>query len=103
MVYSPANAEFSYTGLELEMAQLHFQISSERLEIIDRAAAKCGVTRTEFVLRSSETAAIDTLNNRPIIALDDEAWRAFVAALDAPVEPDAAVKKRFARRPLHLP
>ena len=62
------------------------------------ASATSGVTRTEFVLRSSETAAIQTLNERPIIALDDEAWDAFVAALDAPVEPDPAVKERFARR-----
>ena len=64
-----------------------------------RAAAIRGVTRTEFVLRSSEAAAIETLNERPIIALDDEAWDAFTAALDAPVKPDPAVKARFARTP----
>ena len=81
------------------MAQVNFRMSSERLAFIDRAAAIRGVTRTEFVLRSSEAAAIETLNERPIIALDDEAWDAFTAALDAPVEPDPAVKARFARRP----
>ena len=68
------------------MAQVNFRMSSERLAFIDRAAAIRGVTRTEFVLRSSEAAAIETLNERPIIALDDEAWDAFAAALDAPVE-----------------
>ena len=77
------------------MAQVHFRMSDERLAFIDRAAAIRGVTRTEFVLRSSEAAAIETLNERPIITLDDEAWD----ALDAPVEPDAAVKERFGRRP----
>ena len=81
------------------MAQVNFRISDERLAFIDRAAALRGVTRTEFVLRSSEAAAIETLNERPIIALDDEAWDAFAAALDAPIKPDAAVKERFARRP----
>ena len=81
------------------MAQVHFRMSDERLAFIDRAAAICGVTRTEFVLRSSEVAAFETLNERPVIALDDEAWDAFTAALDAPVEPDAEVKKRFARQP----
>ena len=40
-----------------------------------------------------------TLNERPIIALDDDAWDAFTAAPDAPVKPDAEVKERFARRP----
>lgn len=81
------------------MAQVNFRISDERLAFIDRAAAARGVTRTEFVLRSSEAAAIETLNERPVIALDGEAWDAFVAALDAPVELDATVKARYARRP----
>ena len=81
------------------MAQVNFRMSSERLAFIDRAAAIRGVTRTEFVLRSSEAAAIETLNERPIIALDEEAWDAFTAALDASVEPDPAVKARFARTP----
>ena len=81
------------------MAQVNFRMSEERLAFIDRAAAIRGVTRTEFVLRSSEAAAIETLNERPIIALDDETWDAFVAALDAPAAPDPAVKERYARRP----
>lgn len=59
------------------MAQVNFRMSSERLAFIDRAAAIRGMTRTEFVLRSSEAAAIETLNKRPIIALDDEVWDAF--------------------------
>ena len=82
------------------MVQVNFRMTDERLAFIDRAASIRGVTRTEFVLRSSEAAAIEILNERPIIALDDETWDAFVAALDAPVAPDADVKRRFARRPL---
>ena len=81
------------------MVQVNFRMSTERLSLIDRAAAIRGVTRTEFVLRSSEAAAIETLNERPVIALDDEAWDDFIAALDAPVELDPAVKERYARRP----
>ena len=82
------------------MAQVNFRITDERLAFIDRAAAIRGVTRTEFVLRSSEAAAFEALNERPVITLDDETYDAFVAALDAPVEPDAGLKERFARRPL---
>ena len=99
MVYKRPSAAFSHAALETDMAQVHFRVSDERLAFIDRAASIRGVTRTEFVLRSSEAAAIETLNERPIIALDDEAWDAFTAALDAPVEPDPEVKERFARRP----
>ncbi len=81
------------------MAQVNFRMSDERLAVIDRAAAVRGVTRTEFVLRAGEAAAIETLNERPAIILDEDAWDAFAAALDAPVEPSPAVKARFARRP----
>ena len=81
------------------MPQVNLRTSSERLAVIDRAAAIRGVSRTEFVLRSSEAAAIEILNERPVIALDDEAWDGFIAALDAPVEPDPVVKTRYARTP----
>ena len=42
------------------MPQVNFRTSSERLAVIDRAAAIRGVSRTEFVLRSSEAAAIES-------------------------------------------
>ena len=81
------------------MPQVNFRTSSERLVVIDRAAEIRGVSRTEFLLRSSEAAAIEVLNERPVIVLDDEAWDDFIAALDAPVEIDPAVKERYARKP----
>ena len=52
------------------------------------------------MLRSSEAAAIETLAERPIIALDDEAYDAFVAALEAAVAPNDRLKRQSARRPL---
>ncbi len=75
------------------MGQVNFRMTDERLALIDRAATIRGVTRTEFVLRSSEAAAIETLNERPVIALDDEAYDAFVAALDAPIQPNDRLKE----------
>lgn len=81
------------------MPQVNFLTSSERLAVIDRAPKIRGLTRTEFMLRSSEAAVIEILNERPVIALDDEAWDDFLVALDAPVEMDPAVKVRYARRP----
>ena len=81
------------------MPQVNLRTSSERLAVIDRAAEIRGVSRTEFVLRSSEAAAIEVLNERPVIALDDEAWESFLAALDTPVEIDPTVKARYGRTP----
>ena len=82
------------------MGQMNLRVKDERLALIDRAAEIRGVTRTEFVLRASEAAAIETLNERPVIALDDEAYDAFLAALDAPAEPNDRLRARLMRRPL---
>ena len=81
------------------MPQVNFRMSAERLALIDRAAASRGVTRTEFVLRSSEAAAIEVLSERPVITLDDEVYDEFIAALDAPVQPNPGLKDLFSRRP----
>lgn len=81
------------------MPQVNFHMSNELLARIDRAAAIRGVSRSEFVLRASEAAAIATLNESPVVSLDDEAWDDFVAALDAPVDMAPSVKERFARQP----
>ncbi len=79
------------------MPQVNIHTSKERQAIIDRAAAIRAVSRIEFMLRSSEAAAIEALNERPVIALDDEAWDDFASALDARVRLDPAVKARYAR------
>ena len=81
------------------MPQANIRTSSERLAVIDRAGAIRGVSRTEFMLRSSEAGAIELLTEHPVIALDDEALDDFVAAFDAPVELDPAVKARCTRQP----
>ena len=81
------------------MPQVNFRVSAERLALIDRAAASRGVSRTEFVLRSSEAAAVETLMERPVITLDDEVYEEFIAALDAPVRPNPGLKELLARRP----
>ena len=81
------------------MAQVNFRVNDDRLALIDRAAAMRGVTRTEFVLRASEAAALEALNERPVIILDDEAYDDFLAALDAPDKPSARLRALAARRP----
>ena len=39
-------------------------------------------------------------DERTVIELDDEAYDAFLSALDAPAEPDKRLKERLTRRPL---
>ena len=82
------------------MGEVNFRVRDERLAPINRAAATCGVTRTESVLRAGEVAAAETLREHPVIALDDEAYDAFVAALDTPVAPNEHLRDLVARQPL---
>ena len=39
-------------------------------------------------------------DERPVIKLDDEAYETFLAALDAPAEPNERLRERLTRRPL---
>ena len=39
-------------------------------------------------------------DERPVIELDDEAYDAFIAALDAPAEPNEHLKERLNWKPL---
>ena len=39
-------------------------------------------------------------DERHVIELDDEAYDAFIAALDAPAEPNDRLRERLTRRPL---
>ena len=55
---------------------------------------------SEFMLQSSEVAALITLSRSSVMALEDEAYDAFIAALDAPVKANARLIELFARPPL---
>ena len=82
------------------MERVTITSTPERLALIDRAAAICGVSRIEFMLQASEAAAIETLNAAPVITLDDQAYEDFTAALDAPGRPSARLRRQAARKPL---
>ena len=81
------------------MFWINLRNSEERLALIDRAAARRGVTRTEFVLRSSEAAAVDVFAQDPPVVLDPAHNQAFVNALDAPLAntPEPALAELFSR------
>ncbi len=81
------------------MAQISLKVKDDRLAVIDRAASIRGVSRTEFLLRTSEEAAIQTLNERPLICLTEDSFAAFVEMLERPVEPNGALGDLATRTP----
>ena len=72
---------------------LNMRVLPETRSLIDRAAAQIGKNRTDFVLDAARTAAQNTLLDRTAIPLNDKAYAAFVALLDAPPKPNERLRK----------
>ena len=61
-------------------------------DLIDRAADVVGKTRSEFILESARTHAIDVLLDRRLFTLHAEQYEAFIRTLEAPPEPNEKLK-----------
>lgn len=67
-------------------------------ELIDRAAAAVGKTRSEFMLDSARNRAEDVLLDRRLFLLDEAQYEAFVRTLDAPPRPGRELRALLSRR-----
>ena len=74
-------------------------MSTQRRELIDRAAKATGKTRTEFILESATRAAEEALLDRRVFHLDAAQYEAFELALDAPPRPTAELRALLAKQP----
>jgi uncharacterized protein (DUF1778 family) len=57
------------------------------------AAASARESVSDFVLKSALARADEVLADRRVIKLNDEQWKAFMAALDAPPKPRPRLKR----------
>jgi uncharacterized protein (DUF1778 family) len=71
---------------------LNLRIPSAERNLIDRAAASMGTTRTDFILRAARRAAEDALLDRAILSVSPEAYAEFLARLDAPPQPNERLR-----------
>ncbi len=62
-------------------------------ELIDRAAALSGWSRTEFILDAARERATDVLLDQRVFQLDEQEWDSLTAALARPPKPNAALRK----------
>lgn len=72
---------------------LNLRIASAERNLIDRAAASIGTTRTDFILRAARRAAEDTLLDRAVLSVSPEAYAEFLARLDAPPQANERLRK----------
>jgi len=68
------------------------RISAPMRNMIDAAAASVGKSRTEFVLDCARQQAVDTLLDRRVFDLDEDASEAFARALAEPVPANDALR-----------
>jgi uncharacterized protein (DUF1778 family) len=78
---------------------IQIRASAETKAILNRAATIRGQKLSEFMLESARQRAEETILDQRVFFLDAEAHEALLKQLDAPVKPDPALRKRFAKKP----
>lgn len=76
--------------------KLDLRLTPDAKRTLYAAAGAVGRSVSDFVLESALRQAEETLADRRWFALDEERWRAFLAALDAPPRPLPRVERLFA-------
>ena len=72
---------------------LNMRIKPDVRLLIDDAADLLGKNRTDFVLDAAREKAQDVLINRTSIPINEKAYKAFVALLDAQPQPNKRLRK----------
>jgi len=78
---------------------INLRIEAQTRQMIDDAAAILGKTRTEFMIESARSLAIDVLLDQRLFVLDDARYDAFVHALDNPPAPGPKLRALLRRAP----
>lgn len=78
---------------------LNLRIAATERNLIDRAAEAVGKTRTDFILEAVRREAENTLLERALFAVGEDAYAAFLNRLDAPVQPNARLRRTLQTPP----
>ena len=84
---------------ETRTERVDLRMTRSAKQTLQRAAAVTNKTLTEFLLDSGLHAAHDTLADRRTFVLDEQRWRDFMAALDAPPAANPRLRALLARKP----
>lgn len=78
--------------------QINLRASRQLRDVIDRAAAVQGKTRSEFMLDSARRQAEDVLLDQRLFLADDRRFVALQRLLAAPPKPAKALRKLLAAK-----
>lgn len=78
---------------ETDRAPINLRVPASARELIDRAAAIEGKSRTEFMLDSACRHARDVVLDQRLFVLDPDKYDALMRVLDNPPPPTQALKR----------
>ncbi len=78
---------------------INLRVETQTRQLIDAAATVLGKTRTEFMVDSARSLAIDVLLDQRLFVLDPARHDVFVEALDHPPAPGPKLRALLARTP----
>jgi uncharacterized protein (DUF1778 family) len=85
------------TATTTKETRLNIRCDFRTRQLLDKAAAYSHVTVSEFVLSHALASAEQVVQAHEAITLKQTDFQAFLAALDAPAEPSAALNRAFDR------
>lgn len=78
-------------------SRLNIRCDNRARQLLDKAAGYAQVSISEFVLSHALASAEQVVQTHESITLQPEDFQAFLAALDTPAKPNAALKRAFKR------
>jgi uncharacterized protein (DUF1778 family) len=79
-------------------ATITMRMPVQTRDLIDKAAAALGKSRSEFMIEIARQHAVDVLLDQRVFNLDPEASANFMSALDNPPPPSEQLRKLMAER-----
>jgi uncharacterized protein (DUF1778 family) len=79
---------------------INLRIEASTRQLIDDAATILGKTRTEFMVESARSQAIEVLLDQRLFVLDPARYDAFMQALDNPPAPGPRLRSLLGRTPV---
>ena len=77
---------------------INLRADDSKRALIDRAAAKVGKNRSEFMLEASCREATQVLLDQRLFLLDQDAYKRFTAALDAQPAQNKRLKRLLTKK-----
>ena len=84
-------------GATIKESRLNIRCDNRARQLLDKAATYAHVSVSEFVLTHALASAEQVVQAHESITLTPKDFQAFLAALDAPAKPKAALKRAFKR------